>query len=672
MDESINNTSFAIKLTEYFRQLSDDTLLKKHQQLVIEYLKSHRGLLVQHDLGTGKSLVASSFISQEIKMQLSRQVIFLSAKTLHGNMEKTLNKYATLTDEERKKFSYVTMNASNMIDQMKKITVESSLDDKLVTLSSLNLNGCAIIVDEAHNLFNAITNGSKNAVAFYNAVMAAKDIKIVFLSGTPIVNHPFELVPCFNMIAGQNILPTVWEDFNTYFIDNTHDKIRNKVKFQNRISGLLSYYGQMYFTDVDNNSRVDYPTLLSEEHIKVQMSSYQYQYYSRARKLEMAESSFGLSSGEALMKPKGVFTSSYRRLSRQFSNIVYPDYAIHTKERNITLMPDKLDIEDIEPAIHCPKFKAIIDKIKSTDGKTLIYSSFVENAGINMLAMVMQHLYGYSEFTLSSKINDNNDSKIDNIDKTKVKKKLNNKVNKLNKQFIRITGDIPFEDRQQLLDIYNDENNAKGDLIRVVMISGAGAEGLHFLGLRHIHIMEPYWNWMRMNQVIGRGIRYKSHIQLDKKDHNVRVYIYVASHSSIVKSMKKDNITSVEQEPTTDEQLINKSLSLYKLIKQFYKALAEASIDCGYHNKNPDTHCRLCVPTGEPLYINDIHKDLSVRSPCKPYKVEEVTAEEVLINGIKYAIETDDNGQKTVYKWDGSLNSYIEVPLGDPIYKAVL
>ena len=65
------------------------------------------------------------------------------------------------------------------------------------------LEGSMLIIDEAHNFFNAITNGAKNAVSLYDLIMETKNVKLIFLSGTPVVNDPFELVPCFNMIRGK-------------------------------------------------------------------------------------------------------------------------------------------------------------------------------------------------------------------------------------------------------------------------------------------------------------------------------------------------------------------------------------------------------------------------------------------------------------------------------------
>ena len=81
----------------------------------------------------------------------------------------------------------------------------------------------------------------------------------------------------------------------------------------------------------------------------------------------------------------------------------------------------------------------------------------------------------------------------------------------------------------------------------MILISSAGAEGISLFAVRQVHIMEPYWNFGRMNQVFGRAIRFKSHKDLEENDRNVEQYLYLShlppgdSIETIYKSMK-DNV----------------------------------------------------------------------------------------------------------------------------------
>ena len=59
-----------------------------------------------------------------------------------------------------------------------------------------------IVIDEVHNLVREIINGSGPANVFYNWIINAEDIKLVFLSGTPIINKPAEIAVLYNMLRG--------------------------------------------------------------------------------------------------------------------------------------------------------------------------------------------------------------------------------------------------------------------------------------------------------------------------------------------------------------------------------------------------------------------------------------------------------------------------------------
>ena len=59
-----------------------------------------------------------------------------------------------------------------------------------------------IIIDEVHNFVREIINGSPQANIFYNWIIEAEDVKIIFLSATPIINKPSEIAILFNMLRG--------------------------------------------------------------------------------------------------------------------------------------------------------------------------------------------------------------------------------------------------------------------------------------------------------------------------------------------------------------------------------------------------------------------------------------------------------------------------------------
>ena len=73
----------------------------------------------------------------------------------------------------------------------------------------------------------------------------------------------------------------------------------------------------------------------------------------------------------------------------------------------------------------------------------------------------------------------------------------------------------------------NGKQNLYGDIIKIFMITKTGAEGLNLKCVRSVHIMEPYWQPVLIEQIIGRAVRTESHIRLPPKDRNVEVFIYM-------------------------------------------------------------------------------------------------------------------------------------------------
>ena len=58
------------------------------------------------------------------------------------------------------------------------------------------------------------------------------------------------------------------------------------------------------------------------------------------------------------------------------------------------------------------------------------------------------------------------------------------------------------------------------------MISKAAAEGVDFKNIRQIHILEPWYNMNRIEQIIGRGVRNLSHCALEFRKRNVEIFLH--------------------------------------------------------------------------------------------------------------------------------------------------
>ena len=59
---------------------------------------------------------------------------------------------------------------------------------------------------------------------------------------------------------------------------------------------------------------------------------------------------------------------------------------------------------------------------------------------------------------------------------------------------------------------------------QVLIISGSGKEGLDLKEVRKLVVMDPVWNFSGMEQIRGRAVRFKSHINLPKNERKVGIY----------------------------------------------------------------------------------------------------------------------------------------------------
>ena len=103
----------------------------------------------------------------------------------------------------------------------------------------------------------------------------------------------------------------------------------------------------------------------------------------------------------------------------------------------------------------------------------------------------------------------------------------------------------------------------------------AGSEGLDFKFIRQVHILEPWYNINRIEQIIGRAVRTCSHKDLPFIKRNVKIYMY-------------GTILSNSEKEATDLLIYRKSEEKAIKIGKITRILKESSIDCLLNNKQID------------------------------------------------------------------------------------
>lgn len=679
MDLKRNSTNFPLTLSNLLSKVEHDEkdILQYHQKIVHEYFVNYpnnRGLLMVHGTGTGKTMLATSIADT---MRSKYRVIILSAKSLQHNFKKEVRKYMKLKGSAddiehalKNDYKFISFNAGNMLNQLSRMgkSVEEREYEKTLSLFSerVNLEGSLIIVDEAQNLFNGIVNGSKNATGLYRAIMDATDIKIVFLSATPIINDPFEIVPAYNMLHGTPLLPEDYDDFYNYYVAD-NNTVKNKDRFKNRIFGLTSYYGDWWESGgVTVNGaivkRQNFPDQLPTIVEYVPMSVEQYVAYANARDQESQVKQAKVTIKNNMQKPKTDPGSTYRVASRQISNFLLPESVKIKKPHayGYTKHIDRLTHEHLTNLDkYSPKMKKILENLRRHTGLAVVYSSFVTGEGLAVFAKVLEAC-GWRAY----------DPKKPKMSSEKV--------------FTFVTGEVSAEERATILDTFNSRKNRDGEVIDLMLLSGAGAEGLDLKNVRSIHIMEPYWNYGRLMQIMARAIRYLSHEHFeDENDRTVQPYIYLSDYpkdfdfKALHEKINKGKRVKVDAEKTTDVHLYNKSIRTKVLIDRFMAAMVESSIDCSVHIKKspPDVaakiKCLMCAPTDMPLFHADVATDLKMSNPCQSPETTTVKARETEYDGRKYFYTKGDDGI-SVFEFKKPLNAYIELSHGHPHYAALL
>jgi Helicase conserved C-terminal domain len=438
-------------------------------------------------------------------------------------------------------------------------------------------------------------------------------------------------------------LPDSSNEFLDKFVNPNDVSFINKGLFQRRVLGLTSYYRstqekllpRFQTTEDGNNYHI----------VGCEMSDYQFSEYEKIRKSE-ADREKKTEKMKRMKKAQELFSvsSSYRIMSRSCCNYAFPnppgrpypnsgkkdkdeeqvdeeEEDVDVEETNENMDEDSTPIGEndqdylkrIKVAMdflkdnatsyllpeglrtYSPKFLNILENIRSKDnaGLHLVYSTFRRMEGIGILILVLE-ANGFAQLKIS---------------KTSGEWKLNISEEDRNKpKFVLYTGKEDEQEKEIMLKIYNSEwdlippsisselkkiheNNYYGEIAKVLMITSSGAEGINLKNTRYVHIVEPFWHMVRLEQVIGRARRICSHEFLPLEMQTVKVFLYLAKLSEkqskdeahkelLIRDVsRRDNKTPV----TTDESLFEIAKMKDLINQQLLTAIKESSIDCSVY-----------------------------------------------------------------------------------------
>jgi len=506
------------------------------------------------------------------------------------------------------------------------------------------------------------------------------------------------------------LFPENLEEFNEKFV-NIYDKsVINKQLFMRRISGLVSYYAGT--TDKKGMPGVvRHPT----EKLKMSDHQYQLYLQERNNESRKESSKSKNKKLNAPSESTGSAFRTYSRMVCNFSfppGIIRPkpvsseNIRLYQKYKNVQIDTSSLDLEDIVDEIGAGKEQLEGFKIKkdtedteATDdifeGKERLlskkqreetYVKLLHEALITLESMkdevfsdenlpkygpklwkIMQNIkigggnggliYIYTEFRILEgvrimgsilqyngyeKINYSGINSFDDFKERYPAGVLRYGI---------ISSDEDSKQRRLLMEIYNHAENAHGEYVKVVLGTSASSEGISLKRVQQIHIMEPYWNMVRNDQVEGRGVRYLSHVDLPEDERFVHMYTYQMTLTADQEAEIVEYLDNPKEANTTDEHVHNLAMMKDIINSQFLKMMKEGSVDCGLNfllnvKKDANLGC-LDLPNdiGRYLYVPDISQDVEDQVFMKDIKYDTYSVGQLKMGDQVYGYKVSSNGR---------------------------
>lgn len=472
-----------------------------------------------------------------------------------------------------------------------------------------NLDNTLLIVDEAHNF-----TGNEHGDALKKIIKKSKNLRILLLSATPMKNLGDDIVELINFLRPDDDQMRRDKVFTSNKNHLMEFKPGGKEYFQNMSSGYISYYrgaNPLLFAKKTNMGEIP-EGLIFTECIRCKMNKFQQKTYDKVKMntddtLERGSSSAANMVFPGLSKDKKDIEGYYgedginvvrsnlktnkldylNKLNKMFFNnkIKNVEDILYNSSNtdNITGLIYKKENIKLFSAKFSETFQNINDLVEGKKGsKTVFVYSNLVKVGIEVFQEILLQ-NGYLEFDEEQ----NYDIQDDTIDyKTGItyeefkKKNFNREFRPAT--FIRITGktddvddELPDAKKRILDTFFNNMENTEGKFLKIILGSRVMNEGVTLENTGEVHILDVYYNFGRVDQVIGRAIRYCKHYKVTNEKNpfpEVKIYKYV---------VRVDNGLS------TEEDLYRKAELKYILIKQVERAMKEISVDCAInHNGN--------------------------------------------------------------------------------------
>lgn len=446
-----------------------------------------------------------------------------------------------------------------------------------------------IIVDEAHNIRQGNSEDKKRV---YNTLtdIAKTGInnKLILLSATPMYNEPTDIFDLIELLL-LNDKRTDYKIPTNIFDDNNelHEEaakflksmasiyisyLRGKnpfnfaFKLSPKLSGIPILDKVIPLTENSNpieNIDANWVNKVSDGIVISKLGNSQLKYLENKKIVdENIQNNFKGLQPMNIVYDNNIGSKGFYNFFRLNNDSYSFKYNYNYKN---ALMPDDKNL-----GLYSGKILNIINIIKKTTGITIIYSKYL-HSGLIPTAIALEHL-GYSRYGTNNLLDEQN-SIISNPVKYK---------DVSNPRYCILTSDdniMGGTTISKLINIINNPNNINGEQIKVILMSPVAGEGLNIFNVREIHLLEAWYHFNRIDQIIGRGIRNCSHKNLPLENRNVTVFMHCAinDYKTETADIHAYRISSrkLYQSFIVDNIIRNNSIdcSLFKDINYFPKSM---------------------------------------------------------------------------------------------------
>ena len=594
--------------------------LSQNQKFLKSFLSPqtpYNGALIFHGTGVGKTCTAIS-IAEQYKEQLqkiNKKIIILSSPGIKANFMKNIfdikkhkmglsyyqctgNNYikeipnfndlddAVIEKRVRKLIKkyynfYGYQKFANIIDNIIKKVKDKYPEERHEQMINKNISDIFsdtfLIIDEAHNIKEG--EGSKTLPPLLERIITnSKNMKLLLLTATPMSDNSREIIWLLNLLLMNDNKPKLNE--GDYFDKNGNLKQSRLDKFIKKTRGYISYMRgedpyrfperryptqhpkyispQNYPILLTNGERIPEEERLQELHlIGCPMTGFQKNVY---QSIEDQDGTFGDFSQPGIMTSIIVFPKN--------KELDFDTLDDHIGDKGLGQVVEKVNkkysyqagFEDFFKEKNLKNYSSkiceIINNIKSIkdeDGIVFIYSKYIAS-GVIPVALALEEI-GYNKYEGALLESKNKESEIG--------------------KYIIISGSKDLSKNTYENYIKMESENKTGNKIKIIIGSESAAEGLDFKYIRQIHILDPWFHLNKIEQVIGRGIRNCSHIDLAPKDRNVTIFMYVATKS---KNPKDNN-------ETLDLQIYRKAEIKSRQMGKVEYILKKNAVDCNLNRE---------------------------------------------------------------------------------------